>query len=61
RPLIEKNQLDELPVKSGTFRLSYMLSPHFLLLPRRGKSVSLSSILNGDSASGLPTQQMELI
>lgn len=61
RPLVEKTQLDELPVKSGTFRLSYMLSPHFLLLPRRGKSVSLSSILNGDSASGLSTQQMELI
>lgn len=61
RPLVEKSQFDDLPVKSGTFRLSYMLSPHFLLLPRRGKPVSLSSILNGDSASGSSMPQLELI
>lgn len=61
RPLVEKSQFDDLPVKSGTFRLSYMLSPHFLLLPRRGKPVSLSSILNGDSASGSYMPQLELI
>jgi len=61
RPLVEKSEFDDLPVKSGTFRLSYMLSPHFLLLPRRGKAVSLSSILNGDSASGSSMPQLELI
>lgn len=61
RPIFDKSRLDDLPVKSGVFRLSYMLSPQFLLLPRRGKSISLSSILNGDLSGGNSIQQLELI
>lgn len=36
---------DEMPWREGTFHLAYAFSPHFLLLPRRGKSTSLSTIL----------------
>ncbi|MFZ5957766.1 hypothetical protein ACOXVJ_09660 [Pseudomonas knackmussii] len=61
KPIVDKSKFDDLPVKSGTFRLSYMLSPHFLLLPRRGKAISLSSILNGDLGGGTSAEQMELI
>jgi hypothetical protein len=35
---------DEMPWMEGKFHLSYALAPHFLLLPRRGRSVRLSSI-----------------
>lgn len=35
---------DEMPWKEGTFHLAYALAPHFLLLPRRGKAVWLTSI-----------------
>lgn len=38
------NNPDDLPVKEGTFHLAYILAPHFRLLPRRGKSRSLSNI-----------------
>lgn len=61
RPLVEKSDFDELPVKEGTFRLSYMLSPYFLLLPRRGRPTSLSTILNGAQSTDDPAQQMELL
>ena len=35
-----------LPVKNGKFRLAYVLSPFFTLLPRQGSSRALSSILD---------------
>lgn len=35
---------DEMPWREGTFHLAYALAPHFLLLPRRGKAVKLSTI-----------------
>lgn len=46
RPIVERSGFDSLPVNSGVFRLSYILAPHFNLLPRRGDDVSLSSILS---------------
>ncbi|MNZ34937.1 hypothetical protein D3C78_523230 [compost metagenome] len=61
KPIVNNSKFDDLPLKSGTFRLSYMLSPHFSLLPRRGKSISLSSILNGDFGGETSAQQLELI
>lgn len=61
RPLVEKSDFDELPVRGGTFRLSYMLSPYFSLLPRRGRAISLSSVLNTPPSSSDPALQMELI
>jgi hypothetical protein len=61
RPIVEKSEFDELPVRKGIFRLSYMLSPHFLLLPRRGKQIALSTILNGSSGDEAAIQQMELL
>jgi hypothetical protein len=36
---------DLLPNKSGTFRLAYILSPYFNLLPRKGTSRSLHNML----------------
>jgi len=35
---------DQMPWMEGTFHLAYALAPHFLLLPRRGKAVTLSTI-----------------
>ena len=35
---------DEMPWREGTFHLAYALAPHFLLIPRRGKAVKLSTI-----------------
>lgn len=35
-------------VRAGKYHLAYILSPHFKLLPRRGKSVRLSSIADFD-------------
>ena len=43
-PSVNQNNPDELPVKQGTFHLSYALAPHFRILPRRGKARSLSTI-----------------
>ncbi|RYZ89925.1 MAG: hypothetical protein EOP04_05480 [Proteobacteria bacterium] len=61
RPLVEKSDFDELPIREGTFRLSYMLSPYFSLLPRRGRAVSLSAVLNSLPPATDPTLQMELL
>lgn len=44
-PNINANSGDQMPDRSGIFRLAYVLSPHFKLLPRRGKSVSLNKII----------------
>ena len=35
---------DEMPNRQGTFHLAYILSPHFALIPRRGKAARLSAI-----------------
>lgn len=43
-PNIGSKSRDELPYKTGTFRLAGVLSPKFFLLPTRGKSHKLSSI-----------------
>jgi len=43
-PNIEAANTDDLPNREGTFHLAYVLAPHFLLLPRRGKVVSLGTI-----------------
>ncbi|MDX3742064.1 hypothetical protein [Pseudomonas sp.] len=65
RPIAERSGYDSLPVKSGIFRLSYILSPHFNLLPRRGSDISLSGILTFGADRGIDrhiaAQQMELL
>lgn len=61
RPLVEKSDFDELPVREGTFRLSYMLSPYFSLLPRRGRAISLSTVLNSPHLPTDQESQMELL
>lgn len=38
-------------VRGGKYHLSYILSPHFRLLPRKGKSVKLSAVLGFDYES----------
>ena len=50
-PTVGVNSRDEMPIKSGTFRLGYILAPHFFLLPRRGKAQSFSTILKDGNAS----------
>lgn len=35
---------DEMPWREGTFHLAYALAPRFFLLPRRGKSVKLTTV-----------------
>ena len=65
RPLVERSKYDFLPLKSGVFRLSYILAPHFNLLPRRGSGVSLGTILAFGVERGversITTSQMELL
>lgn len=43
-PNVGSGDTDEMPWREGTFHLAYTLAPHFLLLPRRGKSVKLTAI-----------------
>ena len=44
-PNVAQNKRDELPFRTGSFRLAYILAPHFFLLPRRGgKPHKLSTI-----------------
>ncbi len=42
---------DQMPIRSGTFHLAYVLAPHFRILPRRGRARSLTWILAYQSAS----------
>lgn len=51
---IDRNK-DLLPVNSGEFRLAYVLAPKFRLLPRKGKALSISSII--DAQFGLELDQ----
>jgi hypothetical protein len=44
-PNVGSGNPDEIPWREGTFHLAYAFAPHFLLLPRRGKAASLTSIL----------------
>ncbi len=44
-PNVNPKNPDELPVRKGTFHLAYALAPEFQILPRRGRSVALSTIL----------------
>lgn len=44
-PIRSNNTPDLLPRKEGKFHLAYVLAPHFLLLPRKGESRKLSTML----------------
>jgi hypothetical protein len=44
-PNIGPQQRGELPNREGTFHLAFILAPHFFLLPRRGHSRSLATIV----------------
>ncbi len=44
-PNVNANNPDDMPLMDGTFHLSFMLSPKFKILPRRGDSRNLGSIL----------------
>jgi hypothetical protein len=43
-PNVSSGNPDEMPWREGTFHLAYILAPHFLLLPRRGKAVKLRAV-----------------
>lgn len=44
-PNLGPQQRGELPNREGTFHLAFILAPHFFLLPRRGHSRSLATIM----------------
>jgi Cdc6-like AAA superfamily ATPase len=50
-PTINPKRPTRLPVKNGSFRLAYALSPKFTLFPRRGDRISLYSLLADKAAS----------
>lgn len=52
-PNINQSNPDRLPMDGGEFRISYILAPHFMLLPRRGKAISLESILKFGRSLGM--------
>jgi hypothetical protein len=43
-PNVGSGNPDEMPWREGTLHLAYALAPHFLLLPRRGKSAKFTTI-----------------
>jgi len=45
-PNIKADKTEILPYKSGVYRIAYVLCPYFKLLPRKGTSRSLMSILS---------------
>jgi hypothetical protein len=44
-PNVNSNNGDQMPIKTGVFRLAYVLSPNFKILPRKGKPVGLSRFI----------------
>ena len=50
-PNLGPQQRDEMPYREGTFHFAFILAPHFFLLPRRGHSRSLSTILSNKSSA----------
>jgi len=44
-PNIQANSGDQMPERTGIFRLAYVLAPTFRILPRKGKPVPLSRII----------------
>jgi hypothetical protein len=44
-PNLNTNHPDQLPQKSGTFHLAYVLAPLFRILPRRGKALGLQAVI----------------
>lgn len=44
-PNVNPNNPDQTPSKEGVFHIAYVLAPYFKLLPRRGRSQKLSTIL----------------
>jgi hypothetical protein len=55
-PNVGPNNPDHMPVRSGIFRLAYVLAPHFRLLPRRGRPQKLSKILTYSTRVERPWQ-----
>ena len=45
-PILTKNEQDKVPRESGKYRLCNALSPYFYLMPRKGETVKLSTIIN---------------
>lgn len=45
-PNINHNNPDQMPERDGTFHLAYVLAPHFRILPRRGSTINLSTLLS---------------
>lgn len=58
-PNVSANNPDQMPIRCGVFHLAYVLSPRFRILPRRGRSAKLDTILmNKDQDSH--NKQIEL-
>ncbi|MEZ9584454.1 hypothetical protein [Vibrio splendidus] len=51
--LTKREDGNKMPVKSGVFCLAFCLSPHFFIMPRKGKTVSLLKILKQPKYKGL--------
>ena len=47
----DKDNDNKMPNRIGRFTLAFCLAPHFYLMPRKGKSIKLSTILNSSSYS----------
>lgn len=51
-PIRNTNNPDHLPKREGQFHLAYVLAPHFKILPRKGESRNLSTMLRHKPLSG---------
>ena len=54
-PNVGANNPDQMPEREGVFHFAYVLAPHFLLLPRRGKPIKILTII-----ADVPKYQMPL-
>ncbi|MCK4417786.1 MAG: hypothetical protein KAV99_06430 [Candidatus Latescibacteria bacterium] len=55
-PNVSVTNPDQMPERKGIFHFAYVLAPHFLLLPRRGKEIGLLSILANASDYQIPLE-----
>lgn len=59
-PNVSAENPDQMPDRSGTFHMAYVLAPTFRILPRRGKARRLSTILEWYATQGAISRQPSL-
>jgi hypothetical protein len=56
-PNVSSKNPDQMPLGKSRFHLAYVLAPYFDLLPRRGKAVTLSAVINADGGKATSSEE----